>query len=202
MLEIITGFKDEDFFNNVNLHIHSNLSDGIYDFDDLVEQALKKNLKHISITDHNCVEGYRKTKHKDCPILIKGVEFDCIYRLTLLHVLGYGIDIENEKINSLCSNDKNDFVRILKSRNPKKVIEAIHDAGGIAVLAHPCCCNTFNLDKFVKKLVDMGLDGIETHYPYDRFRGIVKFHSRKIPPAIAKKYNLVQTGGTDEHGML
>ena len=55
---------------------------------------------------------------------------------------------------------------------------------------------------FSIKLVNFGLDGIETIYPYDRFRGIIKFSSRKLPFELAKKYNLIQTGGSDEHGKL
>ena len=126
--------------------------------------------------------------------------------MSLLHILGYGIDIENEELNSLCakneSETKNDVIRLLKSRHPKRVIKAIHSSGGIAVLAHPCCCNVINLDDFVKHLYSLGLDGIETHYPYNRFRGILKFSSRHLPYKIAKKYSLIQTGGTDEHGNL
>ena len=160
-------------------------------------------MKYISITDHNCILGHKL--YSD-PILIKGVEFDCFYKMSLLHILGYGINIENEKIQALCAKNeqeqKNDLIRLLKSRHPKTVIEAIHDAGGIAVLAHPCCCNVFSLDNFVNHLVNFGLDGIETYYPYDRFRGVLKFSSRKLPFKLAKKYNLIQTGGTDEHKKL
>lgn len=204
--ELFANFNEEDFCSKINLHIHSNYSDGIEDFDLLVEQAKKLNMKYIAITDHNCVLGHKKTKYVHDEILIKGVEFDCIYKMSLLHILGYGIDIENEKINALCAkNDleqKNDLIRLIKSRHPKTVIEAIHNAGGIAVLAHPCCCNVFNLDDFVGRLVKFGLDGIETYYPYDRFRGIVKFSSRKLPFELAKKYNLIKTGGSDEHSRL
>lgn len=204
--ELFKSFNKEDFFSKVNLHIHSNFSDGIEDFDSLVEQAKKKNMKYIAITDHNCILGHKKTKYKNDPILIKGIEFDCFYKMSLLHILGYGIDIENEKLNALCAKNekeqKNDLIRLLKSRHPKAVIEAIHEAGGIAVLAHPCCCNVFNLDNFVKHLVALGLDGIEVFYPYDRFRGILKFSSRKLPFELAKKYDLIQTGGSDEHGKL
>ena len=204
--ELFKSFNKEDFYSKINLHIHSNFSDGSEDFDFLVEQAKNLNMKYIAITDHNCVLGHKKTKYKNDEILIKGVEFDCIYKMTLLHILGYGIDIENEKINALCAKSekeqKNDLIRLFKSRHPKTVIEAIHNAGGIAVLAHPCCCNVFNLDNFVKKMVSFGLDGIEVYYPYDRFRGIVKFSSRKLPFELAKKYNLIQTGGSDEHGKL
>ena len=204
--ELFLSFNKDDFYSKINLHIHSNFSDGIENFDSLVEQAKSLNMKHIAITDHNCILGHKKTKYKNDPILITGVEFDCFYKMSLLHILGYGIDIENEKINSLCAKNekeqKNDLIRLFKSRHPKKVIEAIHDAGGIAILAHPCCCNVFNLDNFTKHLVNMGLDGIETIYPYDRFRGIIKFSSRKLPFKLAKKYNLIQTGGSDEHNKL
>ena len=48
----------------------------------------------------------------------------------------------------------------------------------------------------------MGLDGIETYYPYKRHRAFIKFHSRRHITALAQKYSLVMTGGTDEHGSL
>ncbi len=204
--ELFSTFKKEDFYNKVNLHIHSNYSDGKIDFDELILQAKKLNMKYISITDHNCVEGYKNSKYKDDPILIKGVEFDCFYRMSLLHILGYGIDIENIELNKLCAKNeleqKNDLIRLFKSRHPKRVIKAIHNAGGIAVLAHPCCCNVLFLKDFVKRLKNYGLDGIEVYYPYDRFRGIIKFSSRNYPFEIAKELNLIKTGGSDEHSSL
>lgn len=203
---LFLSFKEDDFFSKINLHIHSNNSDGEVEFDKLIEQAKNFNMKYISITDHNTVAGYKNSKYKNDEILIKGIEFDCFYKMSLLHILGYGIDIENKELNELCAQNekeqKNDIIRLLKSRHPKKVINAIHNAGGIAVLAHPCCCNVFNLDDFVKRLKNYGLDGIETYYPYDRFRGILKFSSRKTPFELAKKYNLIKTGGSDEHKSL
>ena len=204
---LFKSFNSEDFCEKINLHIHSNYSDGCCDFDNLIIQAGESGLKYISITDHNTIEGYKNSKVLNSMpenlTIIKGVEFDCFYRLSLLHILGYGIDIENEKLNALCAKNskgaKNDIYRLIRSRHPKRVIEAIHNAGGIAILAHPCCCNVINLEHFIKCLIKLGLDGIETHYPYDRFRSIVKFSSRKLPLKIASKYNLLQTGGTDEH---
>ncbi len=201
--KLISNFKKEDFYKKVNLHIHSNFSDGECDFDKLVEQAVELNMKYISITDHNTVEGYKKSKYKNNPLLIKGVEFDCIYRFSLLHILGYNIDINNEELNKICAKNeketKNDFIRLFKSRHPKQVINAIHSAGGIAVLAHPCCCNVLFLNNYIKSLKKLGLDGVEVYYPYDRFRGIIKFSSRNLPFEIADKLNLLKTGGSDEH---
>ena len=204
--ELFLTFKKEDFYNKVNLHIHSNFSDGEYGFDELILQAKKLNMKYISITDHNCIKGYKTSKYKNDPILIKGVEFDCFYKMSLLHILGYGIDVENPELNKLCARNnleqKNDIIRLIKSRHPKKVIEAIHSAGGIAVLAHTFCCNVFFLKDFVKRLKNYGLDGIEVYYPYDRFRGIIKFSSRTYPFKIADEFNLIKTGGSDEHSSL
>ena len=201
--ELIKSFNKEDFYSKVNLHVHSNFSDGEFEFDKLVEQAKNLNMKYISITDHNSVQGYLTSTYKDDEILIKGVEFDCMYNFVLLHILGYGIDPNNKALQAICAQNeqeqKNDLIRLFKSRHPKKVINAIHQAGGIAVLAHPCCCNVFSLDNFVKKLVSFGLDGIETYYPYDRLRGVVKFSSSKLPPKLTQKYSLIQTGGSDEH---
>lgn len=203
---LFSSFTKDDFYSKVNLHIHSNISDGECDFDSLIEQAINQNMKYISITDHNSVLGYKNSKFKNHSILIKGVEFDCFYKMSLLHILGYGIDTENKDLLSLCAKNeqeqKNDLIRLFKSRHPKKVIEAIHSAGGIAVLAHPCCCNVFSLDNFVKHLKNFGLDGIEVYYPYDRFRGILKFSSRKLPFDLAQKYMLIKTGGSDEHKNL
>ena len=198
-------FTKVDFFKNVNLHIHSTHSDGRVEFNELIEQAKKINLKYYSITDHNSIEGYKHLE-KIPKGLIFGVEFDCFFDLNLPHILGYGIDINSPEINALTTKFQKGFLevpkRILNSRNPKKVIDAIHSAGGIAVLAHPCCYWCLSLDRFVQKLVKMGLDGIEVYYPYDRITRIVKFHSRKTVKKLAQKYNLIITGGEDQHYSL
>ena len=202
----ITSLKREEYYKIANLHIHSNVSDGKEDFDILIEQAQKLGLKHISITDHNTVAGYKKTRHLNDPVLIPGVEFDCFYQTSLIHILGYGIDFSSPHIEKLCAKNKNetklDIVRLFHSRHPKDVIEGIHKAGGIAVFVLFCCSSVLSLDCLVKKLKNFGLDGIEAYYPYNRHRGIIKFHSRKKPFELAKKYNLILTGGTDEHGSL
>ncbi len=205
MKQRFKNFSKDDFFQKVNLHIHSTFSDGEVEFCELISQAKKLGLEFFSITDHNSIEGY-KTLREIPKEMITGVEFDCFFDLNLPHILGYGVDVENEELNKLTSKFKTGLfelpIRIFKSRSPKKVIEAIHKAGGIAVLAHPCCYWCISLDRFVQKLVDMGLDGIEVYYPYDRLTRIIKFHSRKTPIKLAEKYNLIKTGGADEHKNL
>ena len=202
----IKSIKSTQYYKSANLHIHSKHSDGSETFENLVKQALELKLEHMAICDHNSVRGWQNFDYQKYNFLIPAVEFDCFYKGTLLHILGYGIDPYNQDLLNICAKSKKetqyDIVRLFKSRHPKKAIDAIHSAGGIAVLAHPCCCWVINLDSFTKSLKTLGLDGIEVYYPYNRHRGIIKFHSRKHIKDLAQKYDLVMTGGTDEHNSL
>ena len=206
--ELLLSFSQADFESNIDLHIHSNFSDGKLTPEELLENAKNKGYKLIAIADHNTVEAYKKTDilNSVYPQVITAIEFDCWYKGVLVHMLGYGIDIYNDGLLKLCAKTKKgteaDIVRLLNHRHPKDVIKAIHAAGGIAVLAHPACYWAINLDHFIKSLIDLGLDGIEVFYPYRRHRGIIKFHKASTVHAIAEKYNLSMTGGSDSHGQI
>ena len=194
--------KEDYLSGKVILHIHSNYSDGKADFKEIIDSAKKNGYKLISITDHNTVEGHKKYKDE---ILITGAEFDCWFGYVFIHLLAYGIDVENPAIAPFLAKTKaeteGDIIRLFARRNVPKLIKAIHEAGGIAVLAHPACYWAISLESLVKRLIKHGLDGIEVYYPYPRFRKIVKFHSSKDVKKIADKYpQLIQTGGTDFHG--
>lgn len=197
---LIKSFKPLDYFNFVNLHIHSKYSDGKAEFEDIIKQAKELGYQKIAICDHNTVEGHKKFQDK---VLIPAVEFDCWCGYVFMHLLAYGIDVNNPSLNRFMAKSKKeteaDVVRIFAKRDVKKLINAIHDAGGIAVLAHPACCWALNLDKFVGKLVSYGLDGIEVYYPYRRHRAIIRFATLRQIKDIADKYNLIVTGGTDCH---
>ncbi len=194
--------KEDYLSGKVNLHIHSNYSDGKADFKEIIDNAKKNGYKLISITDHNTVDGHKKYKDE---ILITGAEFDCWFGYVFIHLLAYGIDVENPALAPFLAKTKaeteGDIIRLFARRNVPKLIKAIHEAGGIAVLAHPACYWAISLEGLIKKLMKYGLDGIEVYYPYPRFRKIVKFHSSKDVKKIADKYpQLIQTGGTDFHG--
>lgn len=198
----LRDFTEDDYKNKkVNLHIHTTCSDGEGDYKQILESAKAQGYKVIAITDHNTVEAH---KHIQDEMLLTGVEFDCWVGYVFIHLLAYGIDINHPAIQPFYAKNKAEtegvILRLLPTRNIKKLINAIHDAGGIAVLAHPACCWALSLDRLVKKLMKYGLDGIETYYPYPRFRRIVKFHSAKDVYKIAEKYpELIKTGGTDFH---
>ena len=198
--ELIKSFDPIEYFEYVKLHIHSKFSDGKAEFEDIIQQAKELGYKKIAICDHNTVEGHKLYQDE---VLIPAVEFDCWCGYVFLHLLAYGIDVNNPVLDEFMAKSKSeteaDIVRIFAKRDIKRLINAIHEAGGIAVLAHPACCWALNLDKFVGKLVSYGLDGIEVHYPYRRHRAIIRFASLRQIKDIAEKYNLIVTGGTDCH---
>jgi len=199
-VEQIKQFTKEDYRSGkVNLHIHTKYSDGAAEFEDIASQA-KEKYKAFAITDHNTVQGYIDHPYSGA---IVGVEFDVWYKYIFLHLLAYGIDVQHESMRKFYAKDKRDtekdIVRILSKRNLEDLINSIHEAGGIAVLAHPACCWALNLEQFVSDLVKMGLDGLEVYYPYPRWRKYIKFSSPDDIEKIADKYNLIKTGGTDCH---
>lgn len=73
------------------------------------------------------------------------------------------------------------------------VLDLIHSARGVAVMAHPVYYNSFEL---LEELAQKGkLDGVEAyHYTADDAQ------QKKILE-IAEKYNLIVTGGSDFHGL-
>jgi predicted metal-dependent phosphoesterase TrpH len=80
---------------------------------------------------------------------------------------------------------------------PEDVIEHIHRAGGLAVLAHPSlirCKGAWLQTDQIQSLVDMGLDGLEIYHPRMNEMDRAYFLS------LARRYDLLTTGGSDEHG--
>lgn len=81
--------------------------------------------------------------------------------------------------------------------SPPESIALIHQAGGVAVLAHPYqlkLSSYQDLDRLVGELADLGLDGIEAVYSR---------HSaaeRASYSEIAARHGLLVTGGSDYHG--
>lgn len=201
--ELIKNFEKKDYESDINLHVHSNFSDGEFSPEQILEQARRRGLRYIAITDHNTVGAHVGLRDG---MLIPAIEFDSWCGTVFLHILGYGVDVSCPELLELCAKTKReteaDWIRIFSPRRPKKIIDAIHKAGGIAVLAHPACCWAISLEATVKKLMKMGLDGLEVYYPYSRHRGIIKFHLAKNVEKIADKFKLIKTGGTDEHGGL
>jgi len=102
----------------------------------------------------------------------------------------------------LCHNLDEAFERFLKKNRPAFVpkfkmsaadaINLIHQAGGVAVMAHPGLNRT---DQVIPDMAEAGLDGIECFHTK---------HSTSMAEhylEIADRFHLLVTGGSDCHGM-
>ena len=82
------------------------------------------------------------------------------------------------------------------SYSASEAIAMLHQAGGLAVLAHPGMIDKkMNVQPLlIQELVERGLDGLEVFYPTHNSR------VKKRLQILARKYNLLCTGGSDYHG--
>ena len=84
----------------MDLHIHTNISDGVLSPYEIIDRALENNCRIISITDHDNIDAYcdglfdyAESKNM---ILIPGVEISAKVDKCGIHVLGYNFDINDE----------------------------------------------------------------------------------------------------------
>lgn len=101
----------------IDLHIHSNCSDGAYSPSELVKMAKEQNLVCISIADHDSVAGLSDGLSTSEMV---GIEFIPAIEISVqfnswqdVHLLGYGIDFYDERFLDRLSN----FRERRKSRN-------------------------------------------------------------------------------------
>lgn len=194
----------------LNFHLHTVHSDGKMQPEDLINQAIALGVSHLAITDHHTVNGYyiafqflrsiqeaQGTPHHLLPKLWVGIEVNASLVFTEVHILGYGFDPKHEAIQPYLQGKTTAGVEY----QALSVINAIHSAGGLAVLAHPARYRR-PPEELIPAAAALGIDGIETYYGYD--------HSdpwRPSPKQTAKvqylgdRYGLLHTCGTDSHGI-
>lgn len=118
---------------NADLHIHSTYSDGTLSVEEIIKTAKNMGLQTISITDHDTIEQI-----PDCIsfgkkygiTVIPGIELSCTYTIKSIaknkgfHLLGYGIDAENETLKKEMEAQKNK--RLIRA---KKIAEKFMSFG-------------------------------------------------------------------------
>lgn len=118
-----------------------------------------------------------------------------IYKQHIMQALmecGYTTTIFGDLFKMLFSKESRMNVLMeAKYPEPTEIIKAIHEAGGIAVLAHPGFYDNFEL---FEELIPEGLDGVEVWHPENTPEQQEKLIK------IATKHGLVMTGGSDFHG--
>ena len=115
----------------IDLHIHSNCSDGVFSPKELVEQAKTEGLTTIAIADHDSVAGVPETLSAGVAHdieIIPAVELSVQYRTWQdVHLLGYGIDYTDsglcERLNAFRERREQRNVEILQMVNETLSVE-------------------------------------------------------------------------------
>ena len=119
-----------------------------------------------------------------------------LYKQHIMHALmdaGYTDKIFGDLYYALFDeSSETNILAPTKYPSVEEVINEIHGAGGIAVLAHPVKFNNFDE---IEKYVDMGLDGVEVWHPSADEETVGRLTE------FCKKKKLLMTGGSDFHGI-
>lgn len=114
--------------STIDLHMHSIISlDGEYTPAELAHLCFDNGLKTVALTDHNSVRGVsemiRETKKLGINA-ITGIELDCTCEDLDLHILGYGIDINDKRFEEI-END----VLAQKQKTCRQTLNILSQAG-------------------------------------------------------------------------
>ncbi|MBE9129387.1 MULTISPECIES: PHP domain-containing protein [unclassified Coleofasciculus] len=190
-----------------NFHLHTTCSDGKLKPKELIEQAIAIGLKGLAITDHHAIGGYKVAQSwleyiekssfsAPFPHLWSGVEITAKLLDIEVHILGYAFDPRHPSLQ-----------HYLQGNAPKQhearaatVIDTLHQAGGLAVLAHPARYRR-SADELIPAAAKLGIDGVEAYYAYanpDPWQPSSK-QTQQVKQ-LSAIYNLLNTCGTDTHG--
>jgi predicted metal-dependent phosphoesterase TrpH len=111
----------------VDLHNHSYFSDGFLSPKEIVRLASEANCDLFSLTDHDTTYGIAEAKdeaHKLGISLVNGVEISAFWRNSAIHIVGLGIDIDNDELQTGL-----EFNQILRKERAKKIALGLWRSG-------------------------------------------------------------------------
>lgn len=107
----------------IDLHMHTNKSDGTLTPKQIIDEAVKANLQAISITDHDTIDAYNdetiKYAKEQGIKLIVGVEISTKSDRCGIHVLGYNFDLNNEEFKQKLDkirNARHDYLKAVAKK--------------------------------------------------------------------------------------
>ena len=110
-----------------DLHNHSYYSDGVLSPKELVTLAKESGCDMFSLTDHDTTEGIPEAQLQSAALglkLINGVEISAFWRNSAIHIVGLGIDIENDLLQSGLEFNQN-----LRNARAKKIALGLWRSG-------------------------------------------------------------------------
>ena len=134
----------------IDMHSHTNYSDGELSPQELIKLAISRNIGVLSITDHDTLEGIKKVNRNEEFIknsgikIINGIELSVKRNKGRMHILGYGIDLNNDTLNkkmielkdnsinsvlSVMEQIKRDYGIIFGYEDIKNMVNSNHNLG-------------------------------------------------------------------------
>ncbi len=173
----------------IDLHCHSDVSDGFYTPAIVADRLVEVGVDFAALTDHRSIAGlleFHEAAARHGLVDIAGAEVHAMLDEDEVHLLAYGFDPTHPSLRELLPT----------TPSVAQAIAAVHEAGGLAFLAHPLQAvrQDEGLDAIVEQLTYLGLDGVEAyHKPYP---GDVQGQLA----ALADRLGLLTCGGSDYHG--
>ncbi len=111
----------------VDLHVHSNASDGTFTPSEVVALAVEKGLAAIALTDHDTIDGLSEAQAAAAglPIeIIPGIELSCVYQGEEIHILGIYVDPTDREFIS-----ETDALKEIRKKRNEEMIRRFQNAG-------------------------------------------------------------------------
>lgn len=111
----------------VDLHNHSYYSDGVFSPKEVVRLADEADCDLFALTDHDTTDGLneaRQTADKLLVNLVSGVEISAFWRNMTIHIVGLGIDIDNDILQAGLSHNQQ-----LRKERAEKIALGLWRAG-------------------------------------------------------------------------
>lgn len=168
-------------WSRADLHVHTNLSDGLASPEQVVAEALRHDLRVIAVTDHDTLEGARRVAEVAAE---RGVPLQVI--------IGTEVTTRSGHCIGLFLNH-----RIKMYRSVEYSIDAIKDQGGLVVVPHPlgrlvASLSRRKIDELRNR--DAPIDGIEIYNPSP---ANAAFRQEVI--AFNREWDYAQVGSSDAH---
>jgi len=111
----------------VDLHIHTNHSDGFYSPEEIVLKAKENEFEAISITDHDNLSGINEAIKKGNEIgieVIPGLEISSDIKDREIHILGYFIQTDSQELERYLN-----FFRVERLKRASRIVNKLNLLG-------------------------------------------------------------------------
>lgn len=194
-VQVIPGVEFSSTYEEADKNIH--ILCYLPDSPDMLEGLCKRNSMARKRASHFMMLQVAKRYNIPTEFITKcAMGSTNLYKKHIMQSLiecGYAESFNGQEYKELFTKEsENNILIVPKYESAKAVIDAIHEASGIAVLAHPYVTGCVD---FIDDLIKLGLDGIEVNHPS------ANEEQQAILRKIATKAKILVTGGSDFHGL-